>query len=368
MTDTNNKTELTAKQRTQKLLGRVLSIVIMALAVISVAFVWWDLDAYPRTADAFVRANIVGIAPHVEGRVEQLNVVDNQWVNKGDLLFVVDPRPYALAVEEARATLALTNLEIEALNRQVESANAYLVEQRAKATYAIDHFERLAPLLEQRFVTPDEVQKSQTQAEAAQAAVVAAAAEVDRAQRLVGNQGQANVRRQAAQAALGTAELFLEYCYVTCPFDGYVTNLNIARGEYANIGQQLFSIIDDSVWYVLANFRETLLHDIRPGMRAEVFILSCPGQRYEGVVQGVGRAIYNPEQGSMEDLANVPPTLDWVRLAQRFPVRIIITDGAARKDCRFYSGATAVAIIRGGDVEPDDERYVIPERERANLP
>ncbi len=299
--------------------------------------------ATPRTSDAFVRANVIGVAPHVSGAIIELNVRDNQQVSEGDLLFIVDPRPYEAIAAEWRATLAVTDLEVEALRDAVRESHAVLEEAIAESSYASAHLERLEPLLSERFVTPDEVQQAQSQAIAAAGRVQAARAALDRAERLVGDDGQINMRRAKVEAALAKAELDVSYCVVRSPVDGYITNLNISRGAYANQGQQVFSIVDDSRWYVLANYREMLLERIEPGMEADVWLLACPGAPIRGVVEGVGRAIYQPVGANMDGLADVPPALDWVRLAQRFPVRIILDDAP---ECSMRSGSTATVRVR----------------------
>lgn len=332
----------------RRLAGRIVSLACILGACIAGGLVWYESTTHPRTTDAFVRANIVGIAPHVSGNIVELNVVDNQRMQEGELLFVVDPRPYEAALAEAKASLAMVDLEIEAYRRAVVAAEAVVVETRAEATYAVDHLARIEPLLADEFVTADEVERERSRAEAARAAVVQAEARLEQARRLTGDEAGVNVRRAEAEAVLADAELNLGYCYVRAPVDGYVTNFNLALGTYANQGQQVFALVDDSQWYVLANFRETLLERIEPGMEVEVWLLACPGRPVRGVVQGVGRAIYQVVGAGKDALADVPPTLDWVRLAQRFPVRIYLEEVP---DCSYHSGATATVIIRpmGGD-------------------
>ena len=323
--------------------SRIISVSIWLGTVVCCFFVVLELVTYPRTSDAFIRANTVGVAAHVSGNIVEFNVEDNQRVSAGDLLFVVDTRPYEAVVERLKAKLLLTDLEVEAYRQSVVAAEAVLEETMAEAEYARAHHARLVPLLSQKFVTPDEVEKASSIADAASGRVAAAHAELIRAKRLVGDDGQINVRRREVEASLADAELNLSYCYVRAPVDGYVSNLNIARGQYANKGVQLFTIVDDSRWYVLANYRETLLRRIEPGMVAEVWLLACPGRALRGVVQGVGKAIYQPVGASVDALPDVPPSLDWVRLAQRFPVRIILDDAP---DCSLHSGGTATVRIR----------------------
>ena len=313
-------------------------------AVVVVVMTLNVFSAYPRTSDAFVRANIIGIAPHVAGMIVELNVRDNQRVEAGELLFVVDPRPYEAVVAEMSRNRGADRTGDRCLSTSCSCSHGGVGEGRRQSRcMRSDHLARLEPLLERRFVTPDEVQQAQSDAVAAESAAHAAAAAVKRAERLVGDEGGLNVRLAQVQAQLANAELNLSYCHVTAPVAGYVTNLNIVRGEYANQGLQVFSIVDDSVWYVLANYRETLLDRIEPGMVADIWLLACPGRPLRGVVEGVSNAIYQSVGANVDGLADIAPALDWVRLAQRFAVRIILDDAP---DCSMRSGSTATVRIR----------------------
>ncbi|MCH2137223.1 MAG: biotin/lipoyl-binding protein [Phycisphaerales bacterium] len=318
----------------------------LAVAIFG-TFTWRELTIHPRTTDAFVRANVVGIAAHVSGNIVELNVQDNQRVRAGDVLFVVDPRPYEAALASAQAALALVDLEVEAYRRDAQAREADLEEAKAADAYAQDYLARVEPLLPERFVTPDEVKKARTTAQATAAAVRGAQARLDAAQRLIGQEQGAdgrrtNARRDKALADMAEAQLNLDYCVVRAPVSGYVTNLNTARGEYANLGEEVFALVDDTQWFVLANYRETLLDRIEPGMEAEVWVLACPGQRLRGIVQGVGKAITPPAGATVNALADVEPAIDWVRLAQRFPVRILLEHPP---DCTLHSGSTATVRV-----------------------
>ena len=135
------------------------------------------------------------------------------------------------------------------------------------------------------------------------------------------------------------------YCRVSAPFDAYVTNLNIAVGEYARQGQQVFALVDDRAWYVLANFRETYMPSIKPGMEAEVYLVTSPGRPFRGVVQGIGWANRPDDGATVGVLPEVRRTLNWVRLANRFQVRVRLEERDA--DRPFRMGTTAVVTIRG---------------------
>ncbi|MGH9343072.1 MAG: biotin/lipoyl-binding protein [Terriglobia bacterium] len=327
---------------TYRLCGRVLFAAVVIADIVLGFFALRLYYLHPRTDDAYVRANTVGVAPQVSGTIIELPIRDNQHVKAGDLLFVVDPRPYQAELELAKARLALTNLQIEGLNHAIAAAQARQTRAEADAAYDKQYLARIIPLEKQDFVTANEVASARSKLAAAKAAVEDARNQVAQAQRQLGQSGDINARRQAAQAELYKAQLNVGYCYVRARFDAYVTNLNISVGQYANRGRQVVSLVDNRTWYVMANFRETFLPHIAPGMKARVYLLGYPGRRFEGVVEGVGWALYQRNGASVAGLPNVAPSLNWVRLAQRFPVRIILSDP---DKFPFRMGATAVVTI-----------------------
>jgi multidrug efflux system membrane fusion protein len=300
---------------------------------------------HPRTDDAYVRANIVGVAPQVSGTLVQLAVHDNEHVKPGQLLFQIDPRPYQAELDLEQARLTLANLEIDALDHAIAAAKARQVQAEADATYDAQYLNRIQPLLKEDFVTANEVANARSKLAAERAVVADAENQVRQAESQLGQYGAINARRSEAQASVYKAQLDVGYCRVTAPFDGYVTNLNIAIGQYANEGKEVISLVDNRVWYVMANFRETFLPYIAPGMNAEVYLIGYPNRRFYGHVQGVGWALYQPNGATVEGLPEVVPTLNWVRLAQRFPVRITLDNPHGRFP--FRMGATAVVTIIG---------------------
>jgi len=386
------------KTHERKTIGKSLGRAIILGAVIICLVAIWAYVHRPQTDDATVRANFIGIAPHASGHIVQLLVKDNQTVNQGDLLFTIDPRPYEHAVARAKASLVLTRKEVDSLEKAVKVADASIVRaeaqvsassadiERAEAqsiaaeaalqkaegefTEAEDHFKRLEPLLAKELTTADLVEAARTrrlvaetgvsQAQkgltAAKAAVTAARAQhlaveaaleqakVDRfrAEDAIGREGDFNARIGAAEAQLAEAELDLGYCKVYAPFNGKVVNLNISLGEFAHSGSQVFTLVDTRTWYVVANFRESQLKHIEEGAPAEIY-LQFTGKHFRGKVVGPGWAVL-PEYGtSTIGLPNVPRNLDWVRLAQRFPVRVLVEN----PDDTFRIGASAVVTIKG---------------------
>ena len=195
-----------------------------------------------------------------------------------------------------------------ALDRQIEQAHSTL--------------QRLEPLLPKRFTTAENVDEARTKLTTLQA------------------------QREGVVATINLEELDLSYCKVSAPFDGRVINLNISAGAYASVGVPVFSILDTTKWYVVANFRERELRYMAPGSPATVYLVSAPNQRFRGKVQGIGWAV------KPEGEVDLPPSgvpyvkreLNWVRVAQRFPVRIEVENPDPNL---FRMGASAVAIIDG---------------------
>ena len=342
-----------------KLLRRTLGILISVASFVSVAVLAWLVDQNiaknPRTEDAQVRANVFGVATQVGGTITGIHVKDNQLVHKGDLLFEIDSRPYAAEAEKAKAQLALTELEIQAYQDQIAASEAQLKQSEAKAAYAVDYAKRVQALVGNLYVTIDKNQLAQTEAVTATDKVSQDKAALERARNLLGNQGDVNVRRIAAQAALKDSELKLSYCKVYATCDGYVTNLQITPGAYAAVGEQIFSLVDKKIWYVLANFRETDLKRMRPGMSVDVYLMAESGNKLRGIVQGVPKAVValntpsNNAPGGEGILSRVSPTIDFILLAQRYPVRIVLDEPEGHS---FRMGGTASVIVHtGSDIE-----------------
>jgi multidrug resistance efflux pump len=165
-----------------------------------------------------------------------------------------------------------------------------------------------------------------------------------------------NGRLETAKARVRLAGLNVEYCYVRAPFKGLVTNLNISLGDYAHVGERVFALVDRRMWYVLANFRETLLPAIESGMEARVNLVGYPGRTFHGVVQGIAWSVLSPAGQATGLLPKIDPTLNWARLAQRIPVRIILDDPPT--DAPFRMGMTAVTTITG--FPPDGKPLNVP--------
>jgi len=333
----------------RRVLGVLISLIAYAVAIVTVREVARNISLNPRTEDAQVRANVIGISSQVGGAIDAIHVKDNQLVHRGDLLMEIDSLPYAAEAEKARAQLALTELEIQSYKDQIAVCEAALKQSEAKALYAANYAKRLEALVGNQYVTADKNELAQTDARTTADKVIQDKAALESARNLLGQSGELNVRRAAAQAQLKDAELKLSYCKVYAPCDGYITNLQITPGAYAAVGEQIFSLVDRRIWYVLANFRETDLRHIRPGMESDIYLLAESGRKIRGIVQGLPKAVSmmaSPTKataGGEGILSQVSPTLDFILLAQRYPVRIVLDEP---EDHSFRMGGTAAVIVR----------------------
>lgn len=370
------------KKMSSRTLSRCISLVIITAAVV-LGFVVLDYSAYyPRTDDAEVFANYIGIAPQVDGPLVRLNVKDNQFVKKGDQLYEIDERPYEYALETALSeqavlegqiadeqrrisalvsAVSVAQANIQSMQAEVKNAEQGVSRARAEWTYASNNLHRLEPLLAKQFVTVDQVDKARTsetaQAEAlrqaesglqlANAQVTSALAQHEQARHAVTTLEPLINQRSAKAAAVKTARYNLNNCRVYAPFDARVTNLTISEGAYAHVGQEMFTLIDARTWWAIGNFREGELKRINPGMKADVYVMSKPNVRFPGVVDSVGFGV-TPDPDRIgrpgPGLPDLQRTLNWVHLASRYPVRVRVEDPAGDL---FRLGETAVVTIRG---------------------
>jgi multidrug efflux system membrane fusion protein len=341
-----------AQGRFKRFLILILGLVIVGAAVALSLWAWNFNELHPRTDDAVARANMIGIAPRVSGPIIKLNVSDNQSVRGGDLLFEIDPADYQLSVDRAKAALDALDQQIVTaqsqdaqLKFQVKAAEAGVQQAMAERDQAADTLHRLEPLLPKGFATKEQVDEARTKVASLESEVAQANEKLNQARVAVSSLATLQAQRPGAVATLGTTQLELSYTRIYAPFDGQVVGLNISEGFYAHAGIEVFSFLDSRKWYVLANFRERELQNIRPGMKAEIYLLSEPDRRFQGIVQGISPAVQSQEDDvEIKGLPFVKRDLNWVRIAQRFPVRIEIENPDPGI---FRMGTTAVTTIVG---------------------
>jgi multidrug resistance efflux pump len=276
----------------------LITLVTFAVACVLLWVTWQTYVATPWTRDGTVRVYVVTVAPEVAGRIIKLPLADNQFVRKDDVLFEIDPEPFRIALDSAKAQM---QRDVAALD------------------YARANEGRQSTLLTQGWVSKDIYQQVASQLHQMEAAVA-----VDK-------------------AAIAKAEYDLSRVIVRSPVNGYVTNLLAQAGNYANVGQRIVSLIDSDSFWIDGYFEETALEKIHDGDPAAIKLMGY-SQVIQGRVAGVARGINVPNvQPDTAGLASVNPIFTWVRLAQRFPVRITINH--VPEGVRLVAGMTATVQI-----------------------
>jgi multidrug efflux system membrane fusion protein len=333
----------------RKTLGALVSFVALAGVLISGALVAWRVDQRPNTDDAYLQADIVHMAPDVSGRIVELDVRDNQKVRKGQILFRIDPAPYQLHVDQARATvlgleatLDVTANQVASQTSKADAAEGSINTAEAERALATSTLARMEPLLGRGFVTAQQVDQARTAQRTAQIALQQARLQAAEARQGITSIKPIAAELDAAHATLALAERDLSKTIVYAPCDGRIAALDIAAGEYAAAGHPLFTIIDTEHWYAIGNFRETDLRGIKPGQRATVYVMAQPDLPLRGAVESLGWGIASNVSATFGGLPHVESTLNWVRIAARFPVRILLD---APPDDMMRLGASAVVVI-----------------------
>src|SRR5258705_443228 len=370
------------ERNSRKLVGRWLSLGIVASAAVLGLTVLFKTTHYPRTDDATVLANYIGIAPQVEGPLVRLPIQDNQFVRKGELLFEIDDRTFQYALERAlseqaalegqivdetrriaalKSAVSVSEANIHSAEADVGTAEQGVSRAQAEWAYASTNLHRLERLLATRAVSADDVDKAKTSQITTQEALRQTQSQLTLAQaRLKSSRAQHEQtinavttleplinQRGAKAAAVKKAQYDLDNCKVYAPFEARVTNLIISEGAYAHVGQQMFILIDARRWWAIANFREGQLDQIKQGMRAEVYVMSRPGHRFSGIVDSISFGVTPNADviGSFQSgLPDVQRTLNWVHLASRYPVRVRVQNPEPEL---FRVSESAVVVIRG---------------------
>ena len=290
----------------KKFFSLLATLLVLALAIGIGRTLWEHYMNTPWTRDGRVRADIINVAADVNGYVVNVPVKDNQLVKKGDVLLEIDPEHYEIAVKQAQSLVASRKAtwEMRKLNahRRADMDNLVISkENRDDATNIAD---------------------------------------------------SALADYQHALAQLDAALLNLKRTQVLATVDGYVTNLNVHRGDYARVGDPKMAVVDKDSFWVYGFFEETKLPHIRVGDKAELQMMS--GEVLKGHVESISRGIYdrdNPE--SRELVADVNPTFNWVRLAQRVPVRIHLDE--IPEGFLLAAGTTCTVIVQQDDVDTHPE-------------
>ena len=335
--------------RMRRVLGVAFSIFV-AVAVLVLGWLTLErLDRRPRTDDAYIDADVVHLAPDVSGRIVQLNVTENQAVQRGDVLFVIDPEPFQLKVDEAsanvrasQAELAQTKNTVASQNTKAQAAQTAIASAQSQLDLATTTAARMEPLLAPGFASAEKVDQARTNKRKAEIALTEAQQQATSAREAVTSTNPDEERLSSSQAQLALAQRDLRETRVLAPCNGRVTGLQTSVGEYATTGKAVFTLIDTERWYAVGDFRETDLDGLHAGQRALVYVLSQPRRPIGATVDSLGYGVSPDPSSNSTNLPSVSRSLNWVRIAQRFPVRVLL-DSPPPDLARV--GASAVIVI-----------------------
>jgi multidrug efflux system membrane fusion protein len=332
--------------------GKLIALCCIVTALVLGTLVVFAIDRRPRTHDARLFAFSAAMASEINGRIVRVCVSNDQPVVKGSPLILIDPAPYDMQLRQARAQVAALRAQIGLTGRQVESqgsgaqaAESQVQRAREQLKYAQDTRQRLEPLVLPGFVTQQQLDEARTNESSAQAALNALTKSATQARQAVGDTLSLQAQLEGAEAAEALAARNLELTTLRAPFDGVVVGLQIAEGTFALSGRPLFSLIKSDAWYAIADFRETELPRIAVGDRATVWTMANTEREIGGRVESLGSGVQSTDQDG-PDLPKVGRDLNWVVVAQRFPVWVHLDSPPPEA---MHVGMTASVKVHHGD-------------------
>jgi len=324
----------------------------LAILILFIVLFGWTLVAdrlTPYTSDASVRAFVVRIVPEVSGKVVEVAVHNDQIVRTGDLLYRIDPTPFGLAVERAKAKLAAAGQAVGASTAAVDAAQAELVEQVAKRNNVREQAGRVFELVRLGVYPVARSDQARSLLDSAEAEVQQAQASLEQARQALGPQGSDNPQIREALAALEQARLDLTNTTLRSPGDGLVTNLQLSIGQFAAAGQPSLTFLDARLIWLNAFLRENSLENIRPGARAEIVLDVLPGRVLPARVNSLGWGVGEDDTDPTTGLPKTHPNSGgWFAPAQRFPVQLVLDTSDRPPNSARYNGR-ASAIVYTGD-------------------
>ncbi len=314
--------------------------VLASTVILLVLLTWWGsgyILAY--TDDAYLTSDIISVTPEVSGPVETVGVSDNQWVKRGTPLFTIDPQPFRLAVEQARADerkaqaqLPVDQAEVQALTAQRDAANAV-------AQLSAQDLHRSIVLSTSGTVSPQALDHTESMHDQSVAELRSGEAALQKA---VQSMQLHRAATASAHAATLLAEWRLSRTNIVAPVDGYVTHLTLQRGDMATTDKPVVGIVAAHSWRIVANYKEYYLRHLVPGHVAWIWLDSRPWHLYRARIQGIAHGI-SREPGNEGLVPYVSPTVDWIRLQRRVPVRLTLMESPGSE--QLYMGADARVLV-----------------------
>jgi multidrug efflux system membrane fusion protein len=282
---------------------------------------WWGSGyVFAYTDDAYLTSDLVSVTPEVTGPVEAVHVTDNQWVTRGTPLFTIDPVPFRLELERARAQEAEAQAQLQIDQAQLDYLRSEAEAASASARLSNANLSRDVPLGRTGAVSAQTLDASRAAQAESEARVQAAQAAVSRASEILRFHQLAVA---SAHAATGLAEWRLSRTQVVAPVDGHLTHLVLQPGDMVSPDRPTVAIVDGHAWRVEANYKEYYLRHLKPGDTAWVWLDAHPWRLYRARIQGIAHGISREPNGEAL-VPYVSPSVDWIRLQRRVPVRILL--------------------------------------------
>jgi multidrug resistance efflux pump len=330
--------------------GRVGLILLLVMAFVVGVHIAMDRHA-PFTSQARVNANVVPLSTEVAGPVEAVHVRDNQLVMKGQPLFTISSQNYALALDNANANLSATRRELQSQDQAIvaaEASRAIAVTEMERARIDAARFQRVYEE-DQGAISVRRLETAQASYKQAIARVQAADAQVAQARAARGSTGPDNDRLLSARSAVAKAELDVGRTTVRAPGVGLVTDLQLDRGQFAAAGSPVLSFIAIHDAWVTADLTENNLGNVSVGQPVEILLDVMPGHILKGTVLSVSRGVASGGPSRPGSLSSVQNDRDFLRQAQRFPVRVGFKGLTAEEILRLRQGGQASVIVYTGD-------------------
>ena len=331
--------------------GKLIATTTIVAAVVLCALVVFTIDRRPRTHDARIFAFSAAMASEINGRIVKVLITNDQHVEAGAPLIVIDPTPFEMQLRQARAQVAALKAQISLTGRQVTSqgsgvqaAESQVQKAREQLRYAQDTLKRMEPLLAPGYVTQQQIDEARTNESSATAALHALTNSATQARQAVGDTLSLQAQLEGAEASEALAARNLDLTTLRAPFSGTVVGLQIAAGTFALAGHPLFSLIESDAWYAIADFRETELPRIAVGDPATIWTMAQSDRAFTGRVASLGAGVQSTDQDG-PDLPKVGRDLNWVVVAQRFPVWVRLDNPPAEA---MHVGMTASVKVRHG--------------------
>lgn len=322
--------EINANEEKRIFKKRYITITIAIIALLVGGYIWWDASHYQSTDDAYVESHMVQIAPRVSGQIEKIFITDNQRIKEGDIVAIIDDKDYKIKFEQADA-----QYQRALLNQNVAKANLSAV--NSEIALAQKDLERYKNLYESGAVSKQIFDRAQTKYDSIKAK------QTDAENMIFSKTANkvADADLKVLKALKDQAELNLSYTKILAPRDGVVTNKNVEKGAYVQVGQPLFAIVPDEVW-IVANFKENQVGQMKPGQLVDIKVDTYPNKIFKGKIDSIQRA-----SGAKASL--FPPENavgSFVKIVQRIPVKIVFTEKINPEQYTIVSGMSVIPKVR----------------------